>query len=748
MAAKRFGKFELIRSLGHGGMAEAWLAQSKGAAGVVKPVVLKKVLPELAVQNELVESFIAEARISATLSHGNIAQVFEFGEVDGEYYLAMEWVNGKSLAHAMSRAQKKGYWHLPIPVAAYIAAESLKGLHHAHTRRGADGQPLHLVHRDATPDNILLSFEGEVKVADFGIAKARLAGRKQTQVGVVKGKFLYFSPEQARGREVDARTDVYAIGATLYQMLTGRLAFEGPYMDVMPKLVAGQYTPVRELNPEVPEELEAIVDRAMAKDVAERYRSAQQMLEALTSFLSENAPSFSAERLKLLLDFLYEDEHRAEGEPRTFSEAERDQLAAWKPERSVAAPRARSDSTMAELEPVKTGESAVPSRSLRLIAVAVLVVLLVIVGGVAVQLMVAQPPRPTGPSEPVAIKLPPKPIEPKPVEPKPIEAPAKPIAEVPAFDENHRVLKLSADTHQVKRRPAKTQSRTLDWPSVRVSFVDIANQFSNVKLEFQDASGAVQVVPITAGETLVVKAKKNLGVVCEMGPIVDPSAKKSFFVLDPGSTRTRLQVDPMLCTDFEAAKRVELDYEKSYTLSLPKDASVKLGTDPVLVTWRARTKDGTFAAGSLKPGAQMVLTNALFLEVGFLVSSESGNEGSLEAKLDADVAAGRNAAGSVGREATDKQLTPMTYAESMKLPSVQKANVLLNQGRSAEVLAEVRKCMKEPRPVPECFRLEGEAYIRLDERETGLTSYRKFVELAGDDHPSKRAIVKYLKGAE
>jgi eukaryotic-like serine/threonine-protein kinase len=309
----RFGKYELVRSLGHGGMAEAWLANARGAAGVTRSVVIKKVLPELAQNGELIESFISEAKISATLSHGNIAQVFEFGEFDGEYYLAMEWVNGKSLAQVLKRADQKGYWHLPYPVATFIAAEMLKGLHHAHQRKGADGRPLHLVHRDVTPDNVLLSFEGEVKVADFGIAKARLTGRKETQVGVVKGKFLYFSPEQATGKQVDARTDVYAVGACLYQMLTGQLPFEGPFMQVMPKLVAGEKRPLRELNPEVPEALEEIVDRAMAKDLSVRYRTALQMLEALTSFLSENAPSFSGQRLKLLLDFLYDKELAAEG---------------------------------------------------------------------------------------------------------------------------------------------------------------------------------------------------------------------------------------------------------------------------------------------------------------------------------------------------------------------------------------------------------------------------------------------------
>lgn len=742
--AKRFGKYELVRSLGHGGMAEAWLAKARGAAGVTKPVVLKKVLPELAAQPELIESFIAEARISATLSHGNIAQVFEFGELAGEYFLAMEWVNGKSLAHVLDRAAKKGYWHLPIPVAVYIAAETLKGLHHAHTRKGDDGQPLHLVHRDVTPDNILLSFEGEVKVADFGIAKAKLAGRKETQVGVVKGKFLYFSPEQATGKKLDARADVYAVGACLYQMVTGQLAFEGPFMQVMPKLVANKYQPVRELNPEVPEALEAIIDRAMVKDLASRYRSAQQMLEALTSWLSENAPSFSADRLKLLLDFLYEDEHVAEGDARELDETERDQLAAWRP--TGRPPKARSpDSTVAELEPVvDRGPSPSGNRTLKLAAIAMGTVLLVATLGLASVLLTTDPPA--QPVEPVPVKTLPPP-KPTPV----VEAPTPPPQEPapPPPDQSHRTLKLLADTHVVTRRPGSTHWKALDPGSTwRVSLITPGPLIANVVLEFDDVNGK-QLVPIKSGETLQVRKKRSVGVTCEPGSRAVPE-QVATLLLNGDTATQRLRIDPRQCADYEQAKRVELDHEKHYALSAPKKIDANLGEGvPLTIGWRVRLKDGAFSAGSLKPGGTASLSGALFLEVGFVDQAVSDNQGDAELTLD-ETAANDGLSGSGGTVAKVGKLKGpvMSYEESIALPVVQRARSLMQRGRFPEVLPLIASCFKEAKAVPECYRLEGEAYVRMDQRERAVVSYRTFLELAEEKHPARHSVTEFLKSQE
>ncbi|NRD68449.1 serine/threonine protein kinase, partial [Corallococcus exiguus] len=165
-----FGRYELVSWLGRGGMAETWRAQLVGDAGVTKPVLIKKVLPEYANDEAFISMFISEARISATLSHGNVAQVFDFGRVDGEYFLAMEFVDGQPLHRILKRALKSDLGALPVPVAVFIAMEMCRGLHYAHTRTNSSGQPLGIVHRDISPDNVLLGYEGQVKIVDFGIA--------------------------------------------------------------------------------------------------------------------------------------------------------------------------------------------------------------------------------------------------------------------------------------------------------------------------------------------------------------------------------------------------------------------------------------------------------------------------------------------------------------------------------------------------------------------------------------------------
>jgi eukaryotic-like serine/threonine-protein kinase len=371
--ATPFGKYELLERLGIGGMATVYRARYTAAPGITKPVVIKRVLSELAENRSFVEQFIHEARISVELSHGNIVQVFDFGQVKGEYFLAMELVDGHPLSRVVKRARTLGIAQLPQPVAASIAIEMCKGLHYAHTRTDENGRPLGLVHRDVSPDNVLLSYTGEVKITDFGIAKAEMAGRPITEAGIVKGKYLFFSPEQALGEALDARSDVYAVGVVLYRMLTGRLPFEGQDYEVLDRVVKGEITPVIQLNREVDRALAQIVMRALAKARGERYQSAEELQQALSRWVATRVPFFTVTTLKHLMGWLYEKELRALGRAPALPQEFLDQALLWREasvdprpgvESSVetrAAPDSPTDPAQVETQPDVEG-SGQPAR--------------------------------------------------------------------------------------------------------------------------------------------------------------------------------------------------------------------------------------------------------------------------------------------------------------------------------------------------------------------------------------------------
>ncbi|WP_242592333.1 serine/threonine protein kinase [Corallococcus exiguus] len=337
-----FGRYELVSWLGRGGMAETWRAQLVGDAGVTKPVLIKKVLPEYANDEAFISMFISEARISATLSHGNVAQVFDFGRVDGEYFLAMEFVDGQPLHRVLKRALKSELAALPIPVAVFIAMEMCRGLHYAHTRTDSSGRPLGIVHRDISPDNVLLGYEGQVKIVDFGIAKAQLIRGFKTAPGVVKGKYLFFSPEQARGEDVDARTDVWATGVVLYELLCGKLPVEGPPHVVMMRVGRGEIPAPSALRPDLPKELNDIVMKALTPDREQRFESSHAFGDALAGFLYSNFPRFSSMTIAHLLRVLFRGDLAQEGRELSVPGSFLEELKAWReqsaPEEPVTPP--------------------------------------------------------------------------------------------------------------------------------------------------------------------------------------------------------------------------------------------------------------------------------------------------------------------------------------------------------------------------------------------------------------------------
>ncbi|WP_254614470.1 serine/threonine protein kinase [Myxococcus sp. CA056] len=287
VAGMQIGKYVVRRKLAEGGMAEIYLCTARGAEGFEKEVVIKRVRAFLASDPEFVGMFIAEARLASRLNHENVVQIFDFDKHEDTYYLAMEYVRGCSLWE-LRRRSKEMMDPVPPMLVAHIGAEVARGLHYAH-RLKVNGQPLDLVHRDVTPHNVLLSYDGAVKLTDFGIAKA---GKKLTQPGVLKGKFAYMSPEQARGEAVDSRTDLFALGVVLWEMLTGGRLFDGDSeLAVLRAVQHSAIAPPARLNPEVPPELDAVVMRALERDPSARFQTAGELERALAQCVLKHATS-------------------------------------------------------------------------------------------------------------------------------------------------------------------------------------------------------------------------------------------------------------------------------------------------------------------------------------------------------------------------------------------------------------------------------------------------------------------------
>ncbi|MCS6799428.1 MAG: protein kinase [Myxococcota bacterium] len=297
-APERLGRYQILRRLGAGGMAEVFLARSTGAEGIEKLLVVKRILPAFARSAKFVAMFLEEAKIATRLNHPNIVQVYAFEQWRDEFLLAMEYVDGLDLGRLVAALRRRGR-RMPAGVAAFVAMEVAKGLDYAHKRRDERGEPMDIVHRDVSPQNILLSYEGAVKVADFGIARARLVTE---ETGVIKGKFSYMSPEQARGQRVDARSDVYAVGVVLAELLMGRPMYPGLQgLDVLERVRRGEVTPPRAVDPDVPAELDAIVRRALAYDREERYQTARSLAGELQRWLHGQQDVYGAERLEELI---------------------------------------------------------------------------------------------------------------------------------------------------------------------------------------------------------------------------------------------------------------------------------------------------------------------------------------------------------------------------------------------------------------------------------------------------------------
>ncbi len=297
---RQFGPYRLVRQVAVGGMAEIHLAKARGIAGFEKYVALKMIHPNFAEDEQFIEMLVDEAKIAVQLTHHNIAQTFDLGRVGDTYYISMEYVDGADLYKVLRRASEQDI-EFPLDVCAFIAKEVVSGLDYAHRKRDVAGQPLGIVHRDVSPQNVLVSYAGEVKLVDFGIAKATMKV-KQTAAGVIKGKYYYMSPEQSSGGKVDSRSDIFSAGIVLYEMLTGQMLYlEEDLHRLLDMVRRADIAPPSKLRRGIPPQLERIVMHALAKLPQDRYQSGADMASDLERFLHANSPVFTPAKVVNLL---------------------------------------------------------------------------------------------------------------------------------------------------------------------------------------------------------------------------------------------------------------------------------------------------------------------------------------------------------------------------------------------------------------------------------------------------------------
>lgn len=300
MTTGSFGRYSVVRKIGSGGMAEVFLARSRGAQGTEKLLVTKKIHPALAKNDRFIEMFVDEARVAMRLNHSNIVQVYAFEQIEGDHILAMEYVDGCDLQEIQTAARNSGT-RLPWGLCAFLAMEVAKGLDYAHSRSDDLGEPLDIVHRDVSPQNVLISQDGAVKIADFGIAKAR--SLHEETLGEVKGKLGYMSPEQAGGLSVDRRSDIFSLGVVLHELLTGRPLIEhGAGKDAMPALREGIFRSPAQVDQSVPEDLDRVVRRAMDPDPNRRFSTAREMAQALGLYLHSERKIYDSHTLECWLE--------------------------------------------------------------------------------------------------------------------------------------------------------------------------------------------------------------------------------------------------------------------------------------------------------------------------------------------------------------------------------------------------------------------------------------------------------------
>ncbi|MBK8479776.1 MAG: protein kinase [Proteobacteria bacterium] len=296
-----FAGYSIVRHIGGGGMAQIYLAKTRGLAGFEKYLALKVMNAEYANEDRFIRMLINEAKIAVGLSHVNIAQIFDLGVFDGVYYIAMEYVDGVDVLELVNGLHSRGQ-RVPLEAVAHIGRQICSGLYYAHTRKNRQGKPLNIVHRDVSPQNVLVSRAGEVKVVDFGIAKA-VGLTSKTQAGVIKGKVNYMAPEQVLSRPADARSDIFAVGIVLWEMLTSQMVYAADDInDLAAKVRKAEIEPPSSVRKDIPPVLDQIVMRALQRKASDRYPSAHELQIELTKYLSSTAPDYGGSHLAKLVE--------------------------------------------------------------------------------------------------------------------------------------------------------------------------------------------------------------------------------------------------------------------------------------------------------------------------------------------------------------------------------------------------------------------------------------------------------------
>jgi serine/threonine-protein kinase len=739
-------------------MAETWRARLLGEAGVTKPVLIKKVLTEYANDEAFISMFISEARISATLSHGNIAQVFDFGRTEGEYFLAMEFVDGQPLHRVIKRALRSGLPGIPVPLATFIALEMCRGLHYAHTRRDESGAPLGIVHRDISPDNVLVSYEGQIKIVDFGIAKARALRGFNTEPGVVKGKYLFFSPEQARGEEVDARTDVWATGIVLYEMLCGQLPVSGQQYTALPKLMKGRFPRPRQLRPSLPAELDDILMRALAVDPEERYASCHDFGDALAGFLYSSAPRFSGMSVAYLLQDLFREDLKAEGRevqiPRTFQE----ELSVWRVPEPLADDTSRPSPSQPDIGNVETREAkaveASRSRMATTIALGLGGLLLCVLVG-AFLVTPSQPEPPEHPPEP-------RPLLPEPkAQPPPTEARRSAPTPVPALAPWPEALEPRSATYPVDSLQLDAR-RDLFRVSPAVAEVARLEPGETYTLsEFGRQKDAPPLFFLLEGEGLL--AEEAVGTVPDE-PVTVPRARAAmFFTVGPPGTdsssprrvdvvnvktketlRVTVRTSRAQTSRERAFELKGLDATHAYQLTLASvgEGARLRGADTGAVRTvacaRETSKDVVLTGRALdvfdseqqvlvREGTPVRVRGAIALWCGFIDDAEaSDNQGGMVLHITSlGLAPGMEGVVPGGVRERDHRLARELHERGASL---------LRQGHLREAERLYKQCLAVDSSYARCYLAMGIVANRLGRTAEAAKYYRDFLRLAPDDH--------------